>query len=251
MNAQPTGEDPRFGEPEPDIELLPKQVGLGPVGKGVTTATTSAISAAFPPAAPAFAGLTAAMHAFGDKLQKQSEAQISAVISSEAESSNLSAEVVVEQLLERDDLMLLAAEAMDAARRGRLAGKAAALGHSLGSILADDALLDPESVWIRIIGTVERPHIRVLQMFLAPGAASDNGVQLFVKVSDVGEHLGLHEAVLPLVQDLIGCGLLMDPGSNGLSFGGPDAYGQSLKATPLAEQLIVRIRKAAVSASPK
>lgn len=251
MNAQPNGEDARFVESEPDIEPLPKQVGLGPAGKGVTTVTSSALSAAFPPAAPAFAGLTAALHAYGDKLNKQSEAQISTVISSAAQSSNLSAEDVVQQLLKRDDLMLLGAEAMDAARRGRLAGKAAALGHSLGSILADDALLEPESVWIRIIGTVEPPHIRALQMFLAPAKPANNGIQLFVKVSDVGEHLGLREAVLPLVQDLIGCGLLMDPGSNGLSFGGPDAYGQSLKATPLAEQLIVRIQKAAESVSPK
>ncbi|WP_193341954.1 hypothetical protein [Pseudarthrobacter sp. AB1] len=58
--------------------------------------------------------------------------------------SSLSVEEVVEQLIERDEIVLLAAEAIDAARRTRLPGKARALGASRGSLLAEpDAFGQP------------------------------------------------------------------------------------------------------------
>jgi hypothetical protein len=228
------------------LEPLPQQMGLGPVGRGITAASASALGAAFPPAAPVIAGVVAALHSFGDKLNKQQDDRISQLLESASAASSLSPENVVRRLIERDDLTLLAAEAIDAAWRSSLVAKAAALGRSLGSILEDDALIDLESVWIRIVSTVEPAHIRVLQLFLQHNGTMGTGSTLWgagppMTPADVGEHLGLREAALPLVQDLMGAGLLMNPRSSGMNFGTPDVYGQSVQATPLAAQLFARL----------
>jgi hypothetical protein len=175
--------------------------------------------------------------------------------------SSLSVEDVVEALTERDDLVVLAAEAIDSARKTRLPGKARALGESRGSILTDDALIDLDSVWIRIIGVVEPPHIRILGMFLDQTATMGNGSKLWgngtiLKVSDIGERLGLQEAVLLLIEDLTRSGLLMNPGSEamkteqeGLNSLPPDAFGQPLKATILGSQLFARLSVAGLADS--
>ncbi len=155
------------------------------------------------------------------------------------------------QLIERDDFALLAAEAIDAARRSRLEGKASALGRVLGSILADEALLEPEAVWIRIIGSVEPPHIRILQSLLEHRAHWGSGSETKywqtghgVKLSELGENVGLNQAVLPLVQDLSGAGLVVTSGIQGVNSGVPDVYGQSVHATPLGAELFARLADA-------
>jgi hypothetical protein len=251
MSNRMPNEDEQNLESEilPVYEPLPKQVGLGPVGKGVAAASASALAAAFPASGAVIAGVVAAMHSFGDKLNRQKDERTIELLESASAESALSPEDVVRRLIDNDDLALIAAEAIDAARRSRLKNKAAALGKSLGSILADDALIDLESVWIRIIATVEPAHIRVLEFFLEHTGTMGTGSTLWgtgrmAKVSEVGEQLGLQEAILPLVQDLIGAGLLMDPGAPGMTYEMPDAYGKTFKATPLGAQLFARLSDA-------
>ena len=243
------------------IEPLPQQVGLGPGGKASMAAAAAGLNLAIPGITVPTAAVTAGILALGDKLNKQQERRLLEVLKAAAEKAGTNAEEVIQHLLEREDLILLAAEAIDAARRSRLEGKARALGQSLGSILADDALIDLESVWIRILSTVEPPHIRILGMLLEHTATMGTGSELWgtgpmLKVSDIGDRLGLQEAVLPLIEDLMRSGLLMDPGAEGLVTEdegiyelAPDAFGRPVKATTLGAQLFARLSVAGLADS--
>ncbi|MFE5837234.1 hypothetical protein [Arthrobacter sp. NPDC056493] len=258
MNYEnPNGDTP--ADENPSDDPLPHQYGLGAAGKGTLASAVAFLSVVYPAAAIPLAGVGAALQAVGERLNTLQQVRTSEVLAAASKESALSPEEVVRELIERDDLVLLAAEAIDAARRSRLPGKAATLGQSLGAILADDALLDLESVWLRIVSVVEPPHIRILGLFLEHPAPRGTGSTLWrtgpvMKVSDVGEGLGLDEAVLPLIQDLIRAGLLMDPVEEGVgteagTFVIADAFSQSLKATPLGVQLFERLSSAAVESN--
>ncbi|MFC9334007.1 MULTISPECIES: hypothetical protein [Arthrobacter] len=234
----------------PSDDPLPHQYGLGATGKGTLASAVAFLSAAYPAAAIPLAGAGAALQAVGERLNTLQEVRTSEVLAAASKESSLSAEEVVRELIERDDLVLLATEAIDAARRSRLPGKAATLGQSLGAILADDAVLDLESVWIRIVSVVEPPHIRILGLFLEHTGTMGTGSTLWGRkadphtVEEVGERLGLGEAVLPLVQDLLAAGLLASAGVAGVHSGVPDAFGQSIHATTLGAQLFARLSQA-------
>lgn len=227
------------------IEPLPQQVGLGPAGKASMAAAAVGLNLAIRVSLFLLA-VTAGILALGDKLNKQQERRLLEVLKAAAEETGMDAEDVIQHLLGRDDLVLLAAEAIDAARRSQLEGKARALGQSLGSILADDALIDLESVWIRILSVVEPPHTRILGMFLEHTATMGSGLKLWgtgtiLKVSQIGDRLGLQEAVLPLIEDLTRSGLLMNAGAEGMATEDdgifeltPDAFGQPIKPPPSA-----------------
>ncbi len=155
---------------------------------------------------------------------------------------------LAERIIERDDFALLAAEAIDSARRSRLDGKAAALGRSLGTLLQDDALIDKESIWIRILSVVEAPHVRVLKHFIS-AKITKSGIYwspgTALSVQTVSDALGLGDAILPLVQDLLRCGLLMEPGGveGGLTAHRviPDSFSAELIATQLGAELFIRL----------
>jgi hypothetical protein len=246
---------------EPAIDPLPQQYGLGVTGKAALATGVAILSAAYPPAAIPFAGAGAALQAVGERLNALQQVRTSELLAGASTESSLTPEEVVRELLDRDDLVLLAAEAIDAARRSRLPGKAATLGQSLGAILADDALVDLESIWIRIIGVVEAPHIRILGMLLEHTGTMGTGSKLFgpgaiLTVSDIGDRLGLQEAVLPLIEDLTRSGLLMNPGAEGMKTETegiyelpPDAFGQPVKATTLGAQLFARLSVAGLAES--
>lgn len=243
-----------MSEDQPSIEPLPHQFGLGPAGKGALAASVALLSAAYPPAAVPLAGIGAALQALGEKFNSLQQTRTAELLAAACEESSQPLEDVVAALIERDELALMAAEALDAARRSRLPGKARVLGQSLGSILADDSLIDLESVWIRVLTAIEPPHIRIMGLFLEHTGTMGTGSKLWgkgaiVKVSDIGETLGLGQAVLPLIQDLIQSGCLMEPEVNGMKFGMPDAYGQSLVATDVGAQLFARLSVAGIEES--
>ncbi len=238
----------------PAIEPLPPQVGRGAAGKGMSAAVTSLLATAFPPAAPAIVGGSAAMQAFGDRLNQQQQESLTTVVRNAQEECGLTPESVILRLAEDEDLCLLAAEAIDAARRSRLRTKAAALGSSLGSIISDATLIDLESVWIRILSTVEPSHVRILALFLENTATMGSGSTLWGqgkawRVHEIGTETGLHEAALPLVQDLMRAGLLMDPGDSGLRMGKANAFSSVFVATPLGSQLFARLSIASVESN--
>ncbi|WGM20857.1 hypothetical protein QEH68_01315 [Paenarthrobacter sp. OM7] len=248
-------------EPDLAIQPLPDQLGLGPVGKGISAAAGAAIGAAFPPIAIPVAGMVEALHTFGGKLQEVQDKQINRVAVAAGQKAGISPEDVVRHLLEGEDLALLAAEAMDAARRTRLREKPPALGYALGAMLSDDALIDPESVWIRILSSVEPPHARILRLPLDHTATHGSGSMLFgvgtiLKVSEIGDAVGLQEAVPPLIEDLTRAGLVMHPGSEAMNpeigiYKVPDAFGQPVKATTLGAQLFARLSVAGVEEQSK
>jgi hypothetical protein len=201
---------------ESEIETLPRQYGTGVVGKVVTTGVIATLSAAIPPAAIVFEMIGTGVQHWGEKLGKLNEERTGELIGHAASRSNLPPAEVVERLLKDDSFILLATEALDAARRTRLKEKIKSLGDSLGALVSDDALIDSESIWIRILASIERPHVRLLNLFLH-GSTLQNGLIYWkplgpVNVRDAAKALGLEDAVLPLVQDLIRNGLIMAPG---------------------------------------
>ncbi|MFK0042046.1 hypothetical protein ACIQTW_19605 [Paenarthrobacter sp. NPDC090517] len=229
------------------IEPLPQQLGLGPVGKGISAAAGAAISAAFPPIAIPVAGMVEALHTFGGKLQEVQEKRVDGLMVSAAIEAGISPDDVVHRLMEREDLILLTAEAVDAARRTLLAGKAETLGRSLGAILSDDALLDLESIWIRIVSVVEPPHIRVLGLLVDHAGTTGSGSKLWgtgtvLTVIEIGHELGVGEAALPLVLDLEKTGLVtVEPVISSKTGAPPEAYDQQIRATGLGAQLFAKL----------
>lgn len=96
-------------------------------------------------------------------------------------------------------------------------------------------------------------------MFLEHTGTMGTGSKLWgtgpiLKVSEVGDRLGLQEAVLPLIEDLTRSGLLMHPGAEGMApekglYEPPDAFGQPVKATTLGAQLFARLSVAGLTES--
>lgn len=170
-------------EPQRDLQPLPRQIGTGALGKAAVAAGAAALNAYMPGVAIPVAAATAALQSLGDKLGKQQEARLFELLESASKETCLSADEVVRLLTEREDLVLLTAEAVDAARKSRLGLKATALGRSLGAIINDDALIDPESVWIRILAAVEPPHIRILKLFLEHTGTMGTGSKLWGRTS--------------------------------------------------------------------
>ncbi|QSZ47206.1 hypothetical protein [Arthrobacter sp. D5-1] len=237
---------------EQAIPPLPKQVGTGPTGRGVVSAAGALASSVVPGIAVPVAGVTAALQAFGAKLNEHQEARIDETIQEASRAGGLTPEEVISHCMDDENRMLLFAEAVDAARRTRLKSKPKLLGRSLGNLLTDDALIDQEAIWIRILSAVEPPHVRVLTEFMMPNVLRDGGVWMgrpSMVVSGIAYRLGLHEAILPLIQDLHGSGLLMvGTTTHELSlsegnFETPSGYDQELKATGLGVELMNRLEE--------
>lgn len=201
---------------EPDIEVLPPQYGTGDVGNVAMAGAITALSAAIPPAAIVIAMAGASLLAWGERLGKVDQERTGELIWYAATKSNLPPEELVEKLLKDDNFILLATEALEAARRTRIKEKIKALGDSLGALVADDARIDSESIWIRILSSIEGPHVRLLSLFLNGSRLKDGSTYWKpvgpVNVRDAANTLGLEDAVLPLVQDLLRNGLIMSPG---------------------------------------
>lgn len=241
---------------EPDFDPPVNQAGTGDTGKVVLATAGAALGVLVPPAAVPIAAGVAALEVWREKLYKQQEQRVETVLQSASEQSDLGPEEVVKRIIEDDDLTLLMAEAVDAARRSRLSSKAAALGRSLGEILKDDALLDREAIWVRILSVIEPPHLRVMKHYVK-GAKLGNGSTYWkpgvaVSVRTVSEHLRIEGAVLPLVQDLLRCGFLMRPGGidggTAESVYTPDSLNEDLRSTWLGAELFQRLDLAAEEA---
>jgi hypothetical protein len=245
------GGSEHYGEMEPDFEPLPDQVGTGDGAKAVLAVggalLAGDVSGASVPVAVAL------LESWREKFQKHQEKRREDLVRAASTESSLDPEEAVRRIADDDRLTFLALEALEAACRTRLDNKAAALGRSLGKILQDDARIDKESIWIRILSVIEPPHIRVLQYFVIGRKLRVGGTYWTpkgdVSVRTVSEGLGLEDAVLPLIQDLLRCGLLMNPG--GLDGGTPetvytpDSFNEDLRATQLGAELFSRLELAA------
>ncbi|WP_353710737.1 hypothetical protein [Arthrobacter sp. K5] len=245
--------DDQYEDIEPETEPLSEQFGTGEGGKIFLAAVGAALGAAAPEMSVPIATGVAALDGLREKVHKQQKRRHGTVLHAASEKTRTSPEDVVRRITENDTYALLAAEALDAAGRTRLDSKVASLGRSLGTLLRDDALVDKESIWIRILSVIESPHVRVLKYFVT-GKKLGKGLTHWtpgteVSVRTVSEGLGLEDAVLPLVQDLLRCGLLMVPGGidggNAESVYTPDALNEVLMATQLGAELFERLELAA------
>lgn len=242
-----------YEDVEPEFELPVDQLGTGDGAKFVLAAGGAALGALAPAVGGPIAVTVAGLEMLRERLQKHQEKKQETVLQAASGQAAIDPADVVRRICESDDLALLAAEVLDAARRTRLRGKPASLGRSLGAILLDDARIDKESIWIRILAVVEPPHIRVLKHFVI-GQVMRNGSTYWkpgvnVSVRTVSDRLGLEDAALPLVQDLLRCGLLMNPG--GIDGGTPDSVytpdslNEELRATWLGAELFTRLESSA------
>lgn len=250
--------DVTLAEQQRPIEPLPKQIGTGPTGKAALAAGAAALNVWVPGITVPEAGVTAALQALGDKLSKQQEARLFELRESASLVTELPVEEVVHQLTAREDLVLLAAEAIDVARRSRLSGKATAPGRCLGNMLNDDARIDTESIWLRIIAVVEPPHLWLLKSVM--DSTGPDGVRERRKnaagtgqpgrntasLADVGRSLGLEGAAsLPLLQDLVSCGLVFTDDIRHMRWTILEVIDQEIYVTLLAPQLLRRLAQAA------
>lgn len=245
------GGSEHYEEVEPDVEPLPDQFGTGDGAKAVLAVGGAVLAGDVSGASVPVA--VALLEAWREKFQKHQEKRREDLVRAASKESSMDAEEAVRRIADDDRLTFLALEALEAASRTRLDSKAAALGRSLGAILQDDARIDKESIWVRILSVIEPPHLRVLKYFVNGRKLREGGTYwtpgVEVSVRTVSEGLGLKDAVLPLVQDLLRCGLLITPG--GIDGGTPemvytpDGLNEELRATQLGAELFVRLELAA------
>jgi hypothetical protein len=235
-----------------DNDSMSRQVGRGPVGKGVTTTVAAALAAASGPLAPAVMGAFTAMEAFGDKLNATVARRDAVVVEAAAERAGLDVEEALKKIMKNERLLIVAGLAIDAARRTTMRDKARLLGRSLGAILIDKTQIDEESMWISIISRLEPPHLRLLNQFLLAPSDPDNHYGEWRKsgdrrIGDAGYKSKLGALVRPLSQDLVQLGLLeclpvsLQPfGSvdHSITWTDTDTWAH---ATPLAPELMKRL----------
>lgn len=239
----------QFGEDDFPIEKPVNQAGAGSWGDAAIAAGASVLAGLMPPAAPIIVGGAILLQDFGKRVTGHITRRDELLLDSGAHFSGLAPEVLIERLLAHEELAMLAATAIDASRRSRMPEKARMLGRCLGVIAADSARIDEESLWVDIINRLERPHIKVASLFVGDGGKFGSGQPLPLILppktpEDIGEATGLGHLAMPLIQDLLLVGILLKPGSNGLSVGGPGSYNEGLKAGPLVGELFHRLWEA-------
>lgn len=236
-------------EESPSIEEPTAQVGAGPWGEAALAAGASLLAGLVPPAAPYIAGGVVLLRDFGKRVSGHVARRDELLLDSGSRASGLDPAILIERLLVDEELTMLAASAIDASRRSRMPEKARMLGRCLGALAADDARIDEETLWVDIIARIERPHLKVATLFVGDGGKFGTGQPLPLILppkspEEIGEATGLGALVMPLIQDLLLAGILIKPGSEGMSYGTPDAYKEVVKAGPLVGELLSRLWEA-------
>jgi hypothetical protein len=231
------------------IEDPVDQLGAGPWGDAVLASAASLLGGLVPPAAPFIAGGAVLLRDFGKRVSGHVAKRDELFLDSGSRASGFDPAVLIERLLLDEELTMLAASAIDASRRSMMQEKARMLGRCLGAIAADSAQIDEESLWVDIIARVERPHLKVTTLFVGDGGKFGTGQPLPLILPPkspeaIGEETGLGALAMPLIQDLLLAGILIRPGTEGMSFGMPDAYKEGVKAGPLVGELLSRLWEA-------
>jgi len=127
--------------------------------------------------------------------------------------------------------------------------KATFLGQCLGAVVLDTARIDEETLWVNLIGRLERPHLKVAFLFKNQSNNTSNNISDRLTPESAGQILGIGPIVMPLTEDLQALGILVRPGPKGISIGGPGAYGEALEIGPLFDSLVERLEQAKVTES--
>jgi len=123
-----------------------------------------------------------------------------------ADAAGLTPDQVVEKLIATDEGLALLANALAAANRTGLDLKVEALGRSLGSLVSDPALMDPESLWIHILSDIEAPHVRVMQHLLREDP-EQSGHMIIATPRDFAHITGSGSMALVILKSLMAVGL--------------------------------------------
>jgi hypothetical protein len=120
---------------------------------------------------------------------------------------------VVERLIASDEGLALLASALNAATRTALDQKVEALGRSLGTLASEPALIDPESIWIRILSDIEGPHVRLMQELCKEDREEPGHLALF-RPSHVKYLTGSGSVAFVILQTLISHGMASEVDKN-------------------------------------
>lgn len=233
------------------FESLPPQFGTGALGDGFVAAAAASLASIDGPLGVAAVGMFAVLQSHGKHLREEVGRRDGRFFEAAAERADLTIKETLQRITNDERLLILSGIAMDAARRTTLKEKARLLGTSIGAMLEDDAMIDPESVWIGIVALVEPAHVRILGNFLreVPDPAT-GGRQMMpwgsVKLSSIASDTGLGMLALPLTQTLVQVGLLDHPPT--IDGGLPEStflsgpLDQELRATSLTVELITRLQ---------
>lgn len=236
-------------EDDPPVEEPTPQVGAGPLGDAALATGASLLSTLMPPAAPYIEGGAVLLRDFGKRVSGHVAKRDELLLDSSSRASGLNPAALIERMMVDEELTMLAASAIDASRRSRMSEKARMLGRCLGEIAADDARIDEESLWVDIISRIERPHLKVVTLFVGYGGEFGTGQPLPLVLppkssEEIGEATGLGALVMPLIQDLLRTGILIKPGAESMTYEMPDAYKEGVKAGPLVGELLSRLWEA-------
>ncbi|MEA9983662.1 hypothetical protein [Subtercola sp. RTI3] len=180
----------------------------------IATATGGAIIAAVMPAlaipvATVTVGANAAGHSFIDRHLARSRAAVQETIEAAVVTAGITAEQLIAKIAADERLLLVFSDVVDSSIRSALHEKIRAMGRSLGKMAVDEALIDPESVWIGIYKVIERPHVRVLQILFSERAKAFQSVYPDLYDAErLGSLTGLGVAVQPILSTLTDIGAL-------------------------------------------
>jgi hypothetical protein len=110
-----------------------------------------------------------------------------------------------------------------------------ALGRCLGNMVGDEALIDPELVWVWIHEQIDRQHVKILIMIRELQDSSDSGT---AGESQIYRQSGLGDLILTILVVLENCALIRNQG-------GSPSENAGYRTTELAAALIRRYEDAA------
>lgn len=126
---------------------------------------------------------------------------VAAALNAASRTSALDLVEVLRRVTLNDDRLALFGEAIFAAAQSAVAAKVRVLGRGLasGAIASDDARVDEERVWVRILLDVEAPHLRILEHLARPVDAT--------AAAQLSEHLLTQQQ--PDLAQIAGCSYSM------------------------------------------
>lgn len=191
------------------------------------------------------AGAEYARHA-GQDLVDRYEARNAEVLEQLTETavgeSGLSVDMFLAAMAGDDRRLLALGMAVDAATRTTLSEKIGALGRSLGKLAVDDALIDPESLWIEVFSRIDRPHVKVLLAIRAAESASSPPAVHSIKAHELAASTRLGPLVYPILETLVNLGLIRESVINGgMSYGPDSRFAYPLILGPLGPSFFERL----------
>ncbi|WP_315092845.1 hypothetical protein [uncultured Cellulomonas sp.] len=120
-----------------------------------------------------------------------------------ADAAGVTPDDLVAQLVETPTRLLLLGSAMEAAAESAWQHKFRVLGRGLatGAVLDDDARVMEEVAWVRIMRSIEAPHLRILQ-YLSRQDPEHPGHIIAANRSELQTRSGFRELIMPTLAAL-------------------------------------------------